>query len=696
MLEWLGMRSWMFRALLALALLSCLPWKAALAEAPGTAVASITAVDANNFPRMFAYASVTGADGVPVSGLEASAFTLTENGDAVSTTAVRSVTLGVQTVFAFDVGSSFKSRDVLGHSRLDYLRLAVNDFAQAEGGLQPELDDISLITPELELLIHANTRGPIVDALDRYTTDFTGAADHVALLTRAIDIASDATTRPGMRRVVVFASNGLSDTNQPVAVDSLVQRAQSAGIKLITIYVGPEGTQEGPNAQALRTLADETGGIHAFLAGGDSLGPVFSTLAAERDQYQIEYRSMLNQTGQHRLNMSVELEGGQTVRAHEAIFQLRVEPPAVALGNVAPTFSASTSSDTLDVPYTLNFADGHTRDLKTVELLVDGAVAARATSAAEAIAWPLTSVTDSLTRTVQVRVVDELGLEGVSPSASIYVEAPPPVVEAPATSATLTLHATPYASWAGLLSLVALAAIGVYAWRQKGWKLPAVKWRAPSRTAESAVTKAAASDTITALAAPPASDTPTRVATIETTQPMRPTRAASSSRLKMPGIPRPTMPDLGSLPRPQMPKQMPRVNVAHLALPRRITQPLADALAAAQRGNVANSHAVLEVVDHQVPQRARIELNGISLRFGRDPELAEVTFNDRSVSRLHARIEAVAENVYRIYDEGSTSGTWVNFSQVTSPEGQELSTGDVINLGRVKLKFKKPRKAKAA
>ena len=66
MLEWPGMRSWLFRALLALALLSCLPWKAAQAEAPGTAVASITAVDANNFPRMFAYVSVTGSYTIPL------------------------------------------------------------------------------------------------------------------------------------------------------------------------------------------------------------------------------------------------------------------------------------------------------------------------------------------------------------------------------------------------------------------------------------------------------------------------------------------------------------------------------------------------------------------------------------------------------------------------------------------------------
>ncbi len=647
---------------------------------------------------MFAYLTLTGADGVPVSGLPDESFSLTENDQAVTPTAVRSITLGVQTVFAFDVGQAFKTRDVLGNSRLDYLRLAVNGFAQSDEGLQPSLDDVSLIMPEQELLIHANTRGPVVDALERYSTDFAGAPDHVALLTRAIDIASDATTRPGMRRVVVFASNGLSNNNQPVDVNTLVQRAQSAGIKLITIYVGPDGTQEGPNALALRELAEQTGGIHAFLAGDESLGPVFSALAAERGQYQIEYRSMLNETGQHRLNVSAELANGQTVRAREAVFQLRVEAPAVALGSLPPTFEPSSAEDALHVPYTLNFSDGHTRGLRSVELVVDGAVAARADETGESIDWPLAAVTESLTRTVQIRVVDELGLEGSSQEASIFVVAPPPVIEAPATTASMTVRATPYALWAGLLSLLALAAIGVYAWRQKGWKVPTVTWPLRAQATKSVVPSASVGSEsgaalmptfgkLTPSSAAPAADIR---ATVDTTQPMRPTRTTTSGRLRIPGLPRPSMPDLGNLPRPQMPK----VNVSHLSLPRRITQPLADALAAAQRASVANSHAVLEVVDHQVPQRARIELNGVSLRFGRDPELAEVTFNDRSVSRLHARIEAVAENIYRIYDEGSTSGTWVNYSQITSPEGQELATGDVINLGRVKLKFKKPRNGK--
>lgn len=692
MLEWRGMRMWFLRALFAVAVLVQWPVAGVRAETTGAPLAAITAVDANNFPRMFAYLTVTGADGSPVADLSESAFTLSENGKDVPPTAVRAVTLGVQTVFALDVGPTFKTRDLRGNSRLDYLRLGINAFAQAEDGLQPSLDDVSLITPEQELLIHASTRGPMVDALDRYATEFAGATDHVALLTRAIDIASDATTRPGMRRIVVFASNGLADNNVPVDVETLVQRAQSAGIKVITIYVGPDGTQEGPGARALQSLAEQTGGVHIYLAGDDSLAPVFDTLAAERGQYQIEYRSMLNETGQHRLGVSVELANGQIVRTRDAVFQLRVEPPAVALGTLPESAEPATSDATLVIPYSLNFSDGHVRTLRSVELLVDGDVAARANEGGEAIDWPLTGITESLTRTVQIRVVDELGLEGLSPTATVFVAAPPAKIVQPA-AATMTARATPYALWAGLLSLVALVAFGAYVWHRQGWQLPqALKnLRLPGRPTvgkaaplpqEPGEAPGAGSAPQPAVARPVSAEP---ITTVETTQPMRPARANGSGRLRMP--------DLGNLARPQMP----RVTVPSLALPRRLTQPLSAAFAAAQqRGDLANSHAVLELVDRSAPQRTRIELNGVSLRFGRDPDLAEVTFDDRSVSRLHARIEAVAENVYRIFDEGSTSGTWVNFSQVTSPEGQELSTGDVINLGRVKLKFKKPRKVNGA
>lgn len=97
--------------------------------------------------------------------------------------------------------------------------------------------------------------------------------------------------------------------------------------------------------------------------------------------------------------------------------------------------------------------------------------------------------------------------------------------------------------------------------------------------------------------------------------------------------------------------------------------------------------AYLDRIDDTVPgPHPAIELISDNLRLGRDETLAQIAFNDKSVSRLHARITEEADGVFFIPDEGSTSGTWVNYHQV-SLSGQQLRHGDVINLGRVQLRF---------
>jgi predicted component of type VI protein secretion system len=75
--------------------------------------------------------------------------------------------------------------------------------------------------------------------------------------------------------------------------------------------------------------------------------------------------------------------------------------------------------------------------------------------------------------------------------------------------------------------------------------------------------------------------------------------------------------------------------------------------------------------------------------------LAQVILNDRSVSRLHARITEEEAGRFVLYDEGSTSGSYVNYEPV-GIKGQWLQHDDIVNLGRVKMQFKlKSRMAQA-
>jgi len=79
----------------------------------------------------------------------------------------------------------------------------------------------------------------------------------------------------------------------------------------------------------------------------------------------------------------------------------------------------------------------------------------------------------------------------------------------------------------------------------------------------------------------------------------------------------------------------------------------------------------------------------VQVRIGRSPSQAEIAFeNDITVSRLHATL-LLEGNHYRIFDEQSTSGTWVNEQQV--PEyGIQLMDGDEVHLGAVHLRFRQP------
>ncbi len=97
--------------------------------------------------------------------------------------------------------------------------------------------------------------------------------------------------------------------------------------------------------------------------------------------------------------------------------------------------------------------------------------------------------------------------------------------------------------------------------------------------------------------------------------------------------------------------------------------------------------AYLEVLESITDMPQRIDLSGPVVRIGRSPAQADIAFReDLTVSRQHANL-MLEGNHYRIFDDGSTSGTWVNGRQV--PEyGVELVNGDEIHLGAVHLLFR--------
>jgi hypothetical protein len=104
-------------------------------------------------------------------------------------------------------------------------------------------------------------------------------------------------------------------------------------------------------------------------------------------------------------------------------------------------------------------------------------------------------------------------------------------------------------------------------------------------------------------------------------------------------------------------------------------------------GDMRQEKAYLEVLESVTDMPPEIGLSLAEVRIGRSPTQSNIPFeNDITVSRLHATLMLEGSR-YRIYDAGSTSGTWVN--EQTVPEyGLQLMDGDEIFLGAVHLRFR--------
>lgn len=94
----------------------------------------------------------------------------------------------------------------------------------------------------------------------------------------------------------------------------------------------------------------------------------------------------------------------------------------------------------------------------------------------------------------------------------------------------------------------------------------------------------------------------------------------------------------------------------------------------------------LEVLEAVTRTEPSVPLQGTIVRIGRSPAQCEIAFeNDITVSRVHANLQLEGSD-YRIFDENSTSGTFVNERQVPD-YGIQLMDGDEIHLGAVHLRY---------
>ena len=589
------------------------------AESPAEGLLVISSEDASSAPTIVLRTYAMDGQGNPLT-LDGSTVIVSHDGQEVGDVeAVGSYQAGTFTIFLVDIPPGVGAR-------LPAIQEAMEQYASPPQ-MEERVDYVAIYRVEesqsSQLLAPANFFNSIRNFFSTPLETQAGPTALIDSLVLLLDDIESLKPKGDMLASIVVLSDGTDVVSTQFAPEDVGARAAELGVPIHTVWVENENLGSfGQDAgrEFLAQVARESRGVAASLDQSPEVEAIWDRIGAFRAHPVIQYRPENLSGGQHEVILS--LRSDPDVQAATTVL-VSAAAPSVIL-NVPPE-SRELVLENLDAPVKLSFSttvtwlDDVERELATAELLVNG------TTVQEIDARDVDRFSAEIStfnfgpNTVQVAVVDELGQRGTSPAIIFNVnQGETQVPEEIQASGFLD---SPILRLVGacLLLLLLILVFGLLVLAFRRWRIADRLGlnRLMGRSGDGA--KAQGYD-----------------------------RRAAGAPSDLEGYPP------GS--------------------------PGAAALPVAQEAPSGVAPAYLEVLQSVTRMPPTIGLTATQHRIGRSPTQADIAFeNDITVSRLHATIVLEGSD-YRIYDAGSTSGTWVNGQRI-SEYGYQLMNGDEIMLG---------------
>jgi pSer/pThr/pTyr-binding forkhead associated (FHA) protein len=636
------MRLKWFSTLFILGMFIAASFRIELTSAQSSAAAYLLPPKMDDFPNITTYLDVQDASGNFIHGLKETDLKLVENNTPVSVTQFSETHPGVQFSIAFSPGHTLSIRDGLGISRFDYLISGLKAWQwdpQAAGA-----DDLSLITLDGPELLHVSDPNTLLSALQAYQPNLRNTQPNLEALSRAIQVAEDELPRPGMERAILF----ITPPQPPEAesgLQNLAARASQLGIRIFVWMVAYQEASPSPEISLLQNLASQSGGTLFAFTGIETIPDIENYLEPLRHIYSLSYTSALTGAGTFPLYVEVSLPE-QTITSNQQEIALDIQPPnpifvsppaEISRQYVDPAQAKTASQTNQSYQWTpeeqelqvlTEFPDGHTRPIVQSSLFVDGAVVQINTEPPfDQFIWDLRPYVESSSHVLQAEVQDSLGYTNRSLEipVQISVEQPTNSFKLILSSRGLLLTGT-LVVFTGAVVVLVLVLGGRIQPHQPGKPAPNSNKSARQTRSKRGLNRVN-NDPVTQPVHPKAEE------------PTRPTAAWA------------------------------------LRLPHSHTRTSSQVLA-----------FLTPVPPSDEPyQAAPIPISSDEIIFGYDPTQSTWVIDDPSLDGLHARLIREG-NAYRLVDAGTTAGTWINYTPVSS-QGNLVENGDLIHLGRTCFRF---------
>ena len=578
-------------------------------------------------------------------GLSPQDVTLLENGLQVPASELVEQKTGVQFVIAITPGETFAIRDTLGISRYEYLLQAILAGTWVNG--KSGVDDFSLLTKGGPQITHSSLPGEVRSALETYLPAGAGSIPSLEVLSSALQVASDPTTRSGMERAILFIT--LPQANEvSLGLQSIIASANQQNIRIHVWMISSRDAFDLPETELLRNLAIQTHATFFAFSYDEPVPDLDTLLEPLRYVYQLGYNSQIATSGAQQLAAQVML-GSEVISSPPQPFELNLQPPVPTLLNppleIVRTFTnqptpgvTGSEADLLPMQQVfeiqVTFPDGYDRPLTRTALYVDGALYAENTSPPfDQFIWDLRAYTQEGVHTLSVEAVDNLGITGNAAETSIRISVPS------TTQGVMVVFSQKRFLVVGVVVLISasiLVLVLILGGRirpkpfpgqeklpvESSGKTQPVGYRDRRRMRKDPVTQ------------------PVKIAS---TAPVQSGSISKSWGVRLPWLKK------KEIIVPAMAYLIPLVGASETTLP------------------------------------APMQIIADDITIGRDPRQANLVIADPSVEALHARIHHEGK-LFLITDAGSVAGTWVNYNPVP-PMGTPLEHADIIHLGNVGFRF---------
>lgn len=433
----LGRKAW--KRITALALLCLIaPLGASSQEILGTF--EITQVNTENYPEISLRVLALDGGGNPIQELTANQLTIKEDESPQTINSVEAVDAGLRLAFVIDPGDGSFNTGV----RLSDLYAKVHNdlqiFALGRPWMHPGEDTVIVLVQEEEntniIIPSSSDPEALMSELESYTPlsgialeppelgDYTRLSLFAAL--KELKLA-----RPGFvdkKEAVLLYTPGMRADLLDVAEEAI-----SLGVPIHIILARPAAMTYW--SEALRPLADVTGGEFLETFENDDTESLFETLAAQRRQYLVTYQT--DRTTTEARQVTLETQDGLIANAE---YTYNIQPPVVEiisptddLVSREPLNELTDPSDAeptfLEVSAQVSWPDGIAREVQVARLLVDGIAVGQGSIVDEVanITWDIRAYqTESWTpASLHVEVVDEFGLIGRSAPITLAIRLVP-------------------------------------------------------------------------------------------------------------------------------------------------------------------------------------------------------------------------------------------------------------------------------